>query len=440
MALSQREIQILAQTLLGEAGGEGLQGMRAVAHVIRNRMASNRFPNSAIGVAQQPQQFSAWNSGEGGNNPGRYGPGSAGWNTAIQAINQVFNGNDQDITGGATHYWAPRGMPNGRDPYWARSETTNGRVRIGNQIFLPRNPGGGNSALNAIQEVTNSPAPGNPSNRLAYAPPTPHQRPHIQPPIPAPRLSRQNNLPRRNQLAADGIETGRFGEYEPQIPQTVSNPLNLPIPGTPGAAPPTFEPDDTIRFSSAPPPRIAAYGNAPMPQESVPLGGQSHSPAVGLSPQRPPQMRVPAPMPVGQRPNNGLPVTAPDGAIQRGADGETYQYVETTGMAGSNGSNRGWIRRNLQPNEMWRLQSSGGQPQRNTPQTGGLLGRLGLIPMQQGQQATGRPDRAYFERLGQNLPNPQELVRRIGNAVANPSPPPSGRRKFNPQTGKWGPA
>jgi hypothetical protein len=39
---------------------------------------------------------------------------------------------------------------------------------------------------------------------------------------------------------------------------------------------------------------------------------------------------------------NGLPPTAAPGAVARGADGQTYQYAETTGMAGATGPS-GWI-------------------------------------------------------------------------------------------------
>lgn len=53
------EQQILALTLLAEARGEGVQGMEAVAMVIKQRM-TNRS-QTATQVCLAPKQFSAWN-------------------------------------------------------------------------------------------------------------------------------------------------------------------------------------------------------------------------------------------------------------------------------------------------------------------------------------------------------------------------------------------
>ena len=53
------EQQILALTLLAEARGEGVQGMEAVAMVVKQRM-SNRS-QTATQVCLAPKQFSAWN-------------------------------------------------------------------------------------------------------------------------------------------------------------------------------------------------------------------------------------------------------------------------------------------------------------------------------------------------------------------------------------------
>lgn len=53
------EQQILALTLLAEARGEGVQGMEAVAMVVKQRM-TNRS-QTAKQVCLAPKQFSAWN-------------------------------------------------------------------------------------------------------------------------------------------------------------------------------------------------------------------------------------------------------------------------------------------------------------------------------------------------------------------------------------------
>lgn len=59
---------VLARTLWGEARGEKLAGLRAVAAVILNRATHRRvhwWGNSIVGVCRAPMQFSCWN----GNDP-----------------------------------------------------------------------------------------------------------------------------------------------------------------------------------------------------------------------------------------------------------------------------------------------------------------------------------------------------------------------------------
>lgn len=56
------ELQLLAETLLLEAAGEGRKGMMAVANVIVNRMRDPRWPDTVFGVVMQPHQFSCWNN------------------------------------------------------------------------------------------------------------------------------------------------------------------------------------------------------------------------------------------------------------------------------------------------------------------------------------------------------------------------------------------
>ena len=54
------EQKIIAQTILGEARGEGKQGMYAVACVIKQRMKLESFPNTAKGVCLEKSQFDFW--------------------------------------------------------------------------------------------------------------------------------------------------------------------------------------------------------------------------------------------------------------------------------------------------------------------------------------------------------------------------------------------
>lgn len=61
------EVEILAKTLYGEARGESVAGIEAVANVILNRVkyamhkGSHWWGNSIIEVCKKPFQFSCWN-------------------------------------------------------------------------------------------------------------------------------------------------------------------------------------------------------------------------------------------------------------------------------------------------------------------------------------------------------------------------------------------
>lgn len=110
---------ILARTLIGEAANQGRTGQAAVAHTILNRARDPRWPEDPASVALQPMQFSAWNEGEGGNRlPYKYGPGDRPYQEALSVVDAVLAGDIEDPTGGAVYYYAPAGMPGGKEPNW----------------------------------------------------------------------------------------------------------------------------------------------------------------------------------------------------------------------------------------------------------------------------------------------------------------------------------
>lgn len=55
---SENDITLLAQLVMSEAGGEGINGQIAVAEIVRNRLLSPLFPNSMHEVIYQTKQFS----------------------------------------------------------------------------------------------------------------------------------------------------------------------------------------------------------------------------------------------------------------------------------------------------------------------------------------------------------------------------------------------
>lgn len=121
----QRADTLAAMTAWAEARGEGRLGMLLVLCVIRNRVAlSPRFGQGWGGVILRPKQFSCWNDQvariqllrtlERGS-----GPEFDAWAMACGAAFDVMRDRCPDLTGGADHYFAPKGMVNGRPPSWA---------------------------------------------------------------------------------------------------------------------------------------------------------------------------------------------------------------------------------------------------------------------------------------------------------------------------------
>ena len=143
---------IAIRTMLGEAANEGDLGLAAVAHVITNRTADPRWPNSIAAVALQDKQFSAWNKGAGGNSlVSKYGPGNALYEKAGVIFDAVTSGRHVDPTNGATHYYSPSGMKAlvaagsqaNELPSWARqtASESGGEIVIGGHIFSGRSKG-----------------------------------------------------------------------------------------------------------------------------------------------------------------------------------------------------------------------------------------------------------------------------------------------------------
>lgn len=132
--VDEAELRLLAATAWGEARSEGEDGMRAVAHVIVNRVGP-RFGDSLSGVILAPKQFSAWNIGDPNRplvqNPERYARGGVNletWEIAQRVAREVLSGQSIDPTGGALFYHT-RAIR----PWWSRYGE--GRRVIGAHVF-----------------------------------------------------------------------------------------------------------------------------------------------------------------------------------------------------------------------------------------------------------------------------------------------------------------
>jgi len=133
-------IDTVARTVWGEARSEGINGMRAVAHVICNRAGDNRWPSDHADVCTQPSQFSCWNQDD----PNRERLVGVEWTdvnfqhayalscTAIIPVSHGSHGNG-DPTHGANHYCTAQLLEDS-PPAWADLKKIT--ARIGNHVFF----------------------------------------------------------------------------------------------------------------------------------------------------------------------------------------------------------------------------------------------------------------------------------------------------------------
>lgn len=106
--ISMQDLDAIARTVYGEARGEPPDGMRAVVHVIMNRVAAQTWYGlTPFEVAHKPWQFSCWNDDD----PNRPKIEGLAYSNPLllrcmeyvcQALSEYFQGNDP--TSGSTHY------------------------------------------------------------------------------------------------------------------------------------------------------------------------------------------------------------------------------------------------------------------------------------------------------------------------------------------------
>lgn len=112
------ELRCLARNIYFEARSEAVEGMRAVGHVVMNRVASERFPDTVCEVVHQGGtrrhrcQFSWWCDGR----KEVIAEGHA-WEDSREIATLVFWGLSPDITGGALWYHADYVKPSWRKAF-----------------------------------------------------------------------------------------------------------------------------------------------------------------------------------------------------------------------------------------------------------------------------------------------------------------------------------
>lgn len=128
-------VDVLARTLWGEARGEGVPGIEAVASVVLNRVkVAERhggywWGNDIISVCQKPYQFSCWNRSD----PNyrrllEVTEKNIHFATCLRIARRAVAGVLADGTNGATHYHEQSIQPS-----WAQGQTP--CTIIGHHIF-----------------------------------------------------------------------------------------------------------------------------------------------------------------------------------------------------------------------------------------------------------------------------------------------------------------
>ncbi|HLO77120.1 MAG TPA: cell wall hydrolase [Magnetospirillum sp.] len=121
---------ILARTLWGEARGEPVRGIEAVAAVVMNRVRRGGWWGCTVeAVCRKPYQFSCWNQ----NDPNRaklerVDETDRMFRICLRIARRAIAGSVDDPTLGATNYHV-RGMV----PAWARGRDPS--AEIGNHLF-----------------------------------------------------------------------------------------------------------------------------------------------------------------------------------------------------------------------------------------------------------------------------------------------------------------
>ncbi len=116
----ERNVELLARAVNGEARGEVYEGQVAVAAVILNRVDHPSFPNTIAGVIYQPGAFTAVSDGQ-------IDVPISHNSTVYKACQDAMNG--WDPSGGAIYYYNPRTATS----KWIYSRPV--ITTIGNHIF-----------------------------------------------------------------------------------------------------------------------------------------------------------------------------------------------------------------------------------------------------------------------------------------------------------------
>lgn len=155
--LTASDTEMLVYTLLGEAEGEGTDGMRAVASTIVNRTRAEGFPDDPVSVVSAPKQF------DGGPGTPRYEkvkalypPGSDEYAQAMRVVaSHIAAPNPPDATGVGAVFFDTSGTAQQK---YAGGTTT----RIGNHFFYAAPKAAEQKQQTALEAISSAVLPASP--------------------------------------------------------------------------------------------------------------------------------------------------------------------------------------------------------------------------------------------------------------------------------------
>jgi N-acetylmuramoyl-L-alanine amidase len=99
------DLDVAARTLWMEVRGETVEGQKAVAHVLLNRVKDGRWGHSLTSVCLWAYQFSSWNTGDSNRKTMSFLSDNDPLLMKLQSL-LTAAANEPDPTNGATHYYA----------------------------------------------------------------------------------------------------------------------------------------------------------------------------------------------------------------------------------------------------------------------------------------------------------------------------------------------
>lgn len=214
---------MIIRTVLGEAANQGPTGQAAVAHVIRNRMATGRWGKTGTEVVLAPKQFEPWDSSAG--RLMSYSPEDRRYQSAAQIVDQVFGGQSQDPTKGSTHFYAPVAQAQlGRNaPSWSRGQQG---IKIGGHTFFApegRSTGKQHMGWASAQDFWNNPMGGGMGSAAGQATPSSASIPSAQSVPGSVAPGGNSSVPAPPQMGSS--------QGMPQMPRSGGNGQNTPFLG-----------------------------------------------------------------------------------------------------------------------------------------------------------------------------------------------------------------